>query len=85
MGDRVFTFSITSAVASILWALSVALLVVALAFGAAEIETVAIIAAIAAGTVTMRSYFVAQNRIIRGYAKLTLDNGPQGANLSPLR
>lgn len=87
MKDGQVSFSIGCAIAWALWALSVTTLAIGVAFHAHELAAVAIVTAVAAATATLRTYFVQQNRIMRGYAKLILDSQEQHtvASLIPVR
>lgn len=87
MKDGQVSFSVGCAIAWALWSLSIATLMMAVTYGIHELAAFAIVAAIAAGTATMRTYYVRQNRIMRGYAKLILDGQEQvtAESLIPVR
>lgn len=74
MKDGQVSFSVGCAIAWALWALSMTTLIIAVAFHVHELAAVAIVTAVAAGTATLRTYFVAQNRLLRRAIAMRIDD-----------
>ena len=72
--DGQVSFSVGCGIAWALWSLSVTTLIIGVSFDVHELAAIAIVTAVAAGTATLRTYFVVQNRMLRRAIAMRIDD-----------